>query len=271
MKNEEYLLGSSAAEIERLGFQNEVWRDATGDLWREAGISLGGRVVDLGCGPGFCTFDLSRLVGSQGRVFAVDSSPRFASLMEMKIEAHEPANVSFRRADATDTGLDDGSADFVFARWLFCFLKDPAAALGEIRRVLRPGGRLIVLDYFNYLAADVFPRNEHISELFRGYQRLVTEAGGSYDIGEILPGLMMESGFGIETLSPVCRIARPGTRLWKWVELFNAVSVPVLVERGLWSAEQKENFERAWQKAAGNPAAFFYTPPMIGIIARKPA
>ncbi|MDQ3633520.1 MAG: methyltransferase domain-containing protein [Acidobacteriota bacterium] len=268
-KNKEYILGSSEREIERLAYQNEVWFDATNDLWKKAEIGYGDSVVDLGCGPGFCTFPLSRLVGSEGHIFAVDSSDKFASLIENKINANNTKNISFHKNDAESLSLEDSSADIVFSRWLFCFLENPDKVLTEIKRVLKPNGKLIIIDYFNYRAANIFPQKNALSELFKAYLQIVTDHKGSYNIGEILPELIIESGLQIESLTPICRIARPNTRIWKWVELFNEVSVPSLVEQGIWSEKQKTEFEAEWNKAKQNPAAFFFTPPMIGIIAKK--
>ncbi len=267
--SKEYILGSSAREIERLAYQNEVWRTATAELWEKAEISYGQSIVDLGCGPGFCTFDLSNLVGSDGHIFAVDSSDKFASILTEKIGSHGLKNISFHKNDAQNLALEDNSADAVFARWLFCFLKNPQQTLTEIKRTLKPDGKLIIMDYFNYRAANIFPRKDALAELFRAYLKIVTDNRGSYNIGEILPELLIENGFEIESLTPICRIARPNTRIWKWVELFNEVSTPALVEQGIWSEKQREDFEQEWQKAKTNPAAFFFTPPMIGIIARR--
>ncbi len=269
MPNKEYILGSSEREIERLAYQNEVWSDATTDLWKSAGISYGKKVVDLGCGPGFCTFPLSRLVGSEGQIFAIDSSDKFANLLQEKIRTNTANNISFHQNDASKLDLENDSADFVFARWLFCFLENPSKTIAEVKRILKPNGKLIILDYFNYLAVNVFPRNDAISEIFKAYQKTVTTHKGNYNIGEELPSLIIENGLEIESLTPICRIARPNTRIWKWVELFNQVSVPSLVEQGIWNEQQKADFETEWAKAKNNPSAFFFAPPMIGIIARK--
>ena len=266
--SEEYLLGSSEREIERLAYQHEVWFDATNELWKNAEIGLGNSVVDLGCGPGFCTFPLSRLVGSNGHIFAVDSSNKFASILQNGIKVNNANNISFHQNDACNLDLEDNSADVVFSRWLFCFLENPLETLAEVKRVLKPNGKLIIIDYFNYLAANIFPQNDALSKLFAGYLESVISHKGSYNIGNDLPQLIIESGLEIESLKPICRIARPNTRIWNWVELFNEVSTPSLVEQGIWSVEEKDNFETEWEKAKHNPATFFFTPPMIGIIAK---
>ncbi len=267
--SKEYILGSSAREIERLAYQNEVWFDATSDLWKNAEIGLGNSVVDLGCGPGFCTFPLSRLVGSDGHIFAVDSSDKFASVLQKKIAANNAENISLHQTDAGNLDLEDNSADVVFSRWLFCFLENPLQVIAEVKRVLKPNGKLIIIDYFNYLTANIFPVNDDLSALFKGYLQSVNNHKGSYNIGNDLPQMIVENGLEIESLTPICRIARPNTRIWKWIELFNEAAVPSLIEQKIWSEQQKADFEREWNKAKKNPAAFFFTPPMIGIVAKK--
>ncbi len=153
----DYVLGSSDREIERLGYQHEIWFGETAALWERAGLGLGSVVADFGCGPGLCTRALSRLVGPQGKVYAVDASDRFAGLVGQFADGVD--NVEFYQSDVSKTLLTDASCDAVFARWLYCFLPEPATALAEAKRILKPGGCIILFDYFNYLAADVFPQN----------------------------------------------------------------------------------------------------------------
>ncbi len=263
----EYVLGSSDREIERLAYQNEIWFEETAALWEKAGIGLGSAVADMGCGPGFVTEALARLVGLSGHVHAVDSSDKFASIVAEKAES--ASNISFYQSDVNSTPLSGATVDFVFARWLYCFLQEPEKAIAEAARILRPDGKIVILDYFNYLAADVFPQNPLISMLFEGFAKDVESHGGSWEVGARLPRLLIDEGFAVESLTPICRIGKPGSRVWKWVEYFTEVTAPRLVENRIWSKEQRQEFEGAWAKAAADPASFLFTPPMIGIIASK--
>lgn len=265
----EYVLGSSDMEIARLAFQHEVWSDVTGGLWRTAGISYGDSVADLGCGPGFATLELARLVGPEGRVAAVDASERFVALVASRIDSLGLKNISVSKGDVTALNLEPGTFDFVFSRWLYCFLREPEKAAREAHRILRPGGKLIVIDYLNYLASKIFPGSEVLNSIFPAYLKTVNEHYGSYNIGGELPSMLSEIGFKIVSLEPIVRIARPGENTWRWVELFNELSVPALVENGIWTEEQKEQFESEWAAAKQNPGTFFFSPPMIGIVAER--
>jgi SAM-dependent methyltransferase len=100
------------------------------ELDRRVGPLAGQTVVDLGCGPGFYT---EALRGRGAVVIPVDND---LAEMEMVGEAPEGAVL----ADAGDLPLEDGSVDGAFCSNLLEHTPDPAAVIGEIERVLRPGG-----------------------------------------------------------------------------------------------------------------------------------
>lgn len=266
-----YHLGTSDEELARLGYQHQVWQEVTQRLWALAGFGPGQTLVDLGCGPGFATLELSRLVGRKGKVHAVDSASRYLAILEARLQAESLFNVRVHLDDVEDLPLADGAADGAFARWLLCFVEDPQRVCKEAARVLRPGGVFVAWDYFNYRAVGVFPERPAIRKLFDGYYRSALDHGGSYDVGQALPAMLIRSGFEIERLEPINRIARPGSPTWAWVSSFNAVYLPKLVESGLMTPGEADELRAAWAEAEADPATFFFPPPMLGIIARKPA
>lgn len=265
----EYVLGSSDDEVARLAFQHETWAEVTSGLFRTAGIGYGHSIADLGCGPGFVSMELARLVGPEGRVSAVDASDKFVNLLSSRIGSLGLPNISVSKGDVTTLDLEPGTFDFVFSRWLYCFLADPEKAAREARRVLKPGGKLVVMDYLNYLATGIFPGSDVLNSLFAGYMKTVNDHYGTYNIGGVLPAMLAELGFEIEALEPIVRIARPGENVWKWVELFNELSVPALVANGTWTEEHRAQFDEEWAAAKAKAGTFFLSPPMIGIVARK--
>jgi len=71
-ETDEYRFGYTHKEIERLRFQHQVWAKENQRFISRAGFSTGATLVDLGCGPGYTTLDLAQIVGSAGKVIAVD-------------------------------------------------------------------------------------------------------------------------------------------------------------------------------------------------------
>lgn len=267
--SDRYHLGTSETELSRLGFQHQVWEDVTQRLWALAGFGPGKALLDLGCGPGFTTLELARLVAPEGRVHAVDSASRFTDHLESCLEAEGVRNVSVWRSDVHELPLEVPTVDGAFARWLLCFVADPRRVCEEVARVVRPGGVFVAWDYFNYRAVGVFPERDAIRCLFDGYYRSALVNEGSYDIAQRLPEMLIASGFEVEHLEPINRVGRPGSNTWAWVSEFNRGYVPKLVEAGLMNEDQAEAFWAAWKEAEADPATFFSTPPMLGIIARR--
>jgi arsenite methyltransferase len=111
------------------------------EVRRLLALRPGERVVDIGAGPGFLAAEMVAEVGAGGRVFAVDPS---ASMRELA------------RARGVDFAIDDGSAealplpdesvDVAVATQVLEYVPDVPGALAELRRVLRPGGRVLLLD-----------------------------------------------------------------------------------------------------------------------------
>jgi SAM-dependent methyltransferase len=108
------------------------------------GAAAGERILDVGCGPGYYCAELLQEVGPSGAVVGVDGSSAMLVLAARRCAGHN--NVEFQEADATALPLDDGSFDGVLCVQVLEYVADPAAALAEMHRALRPGGRLVVWD-----------------------------------------------------------------------------------------------------------------------------
>ena len=111
---------------------------------RDLGVKAGQVVLDLGCGPGFWTLPLAELVGSTGEVWALDVSPEMLAVLQ----AHcPPAHVRAVQAELPDVPLADARMDLVWVAFVFHEVEPPRRLAEELRRVTRPGGRVLVLDW----------------------------------------------------------------------------------------------------------------------------
>jgi ubiquinone/menaquinone biosynthesis C-methylase UbiE len=115
------------------------------ELVREAlGAVRGDRILDVGCGPGFYCLELSEIVGSSGSVVGVDSSPAMLQLARARCAGC--GNVELVEGEATRLPVDDETFDGVVCVQVLEYVSDVEAAVAELRRALRPGGRAVVWD-----------------------------------------------------------------------------------------------------------------------------
>ncbi|MBI3086892.1 MAG: methyltransferase domain-containing protein, partial [candidate division NC10 bacterium] len=109
-------------------------------------IHLGEAVLDLGCGAGLDALLAAQLVGPAGRVAGIDLSPEMLAVAEAgRAEAGLP-QVEFREASVEALPFPDASFDVALSNGVLNLIPDKPAALREIFRVLRPGGRLQACD-----------------------------------------------------------------------------------------------------------------------------
>jgi len=111
-------------------------------------VKEGDRVLDVGCGFGDTAIKLARLVGPAGEVVGVDCCDPFLEYARRDAERHRIENVSFMRGDA-EIALPEGEFDFVFSRFGTMFFANPVAGLRNMRKALRPGGKLVHIVWRN--------------------------------------------------------------------------------------------------------------------------
>jgi ubiquinone/menaquinone biosynthesis C-methylase UbiE len=104
----------------------------------------GDEVLDVGCGPGFYVVDILDVVGENGVVTGVDASAAMLAIAGRK--AGDRPNVRLLEGEATKLPLGDASVDRAISVQVFEYLSDVDAALAELMRVVRPGGRVVIWD-----------------------------------------------------------------------------------------------------------------------------
>jgi ubiquinone/menaquinone biosynthesis C-methylase UbiE len=111
-------------------------------LLKAAGLKLGQKVLEVGCGPGFFTIPAAKIVGEEGFVYAVDVHPLAIERVKEKIEREAIKSVGPILANASDTGLPDRSIDLAFLFGLQYVAGGLENVIAEIHRILKPGGVL---------------------------------------------------------------------------------------------------------------------------------
>ncbi len=135
------------ARVDRLLSEDRQRITPAEPILRAAGITAGQVFVDLGAGPGFFTLPAARMVGTGGRVYALDVSPPMLDVCRRRAEEAGLANIETLHSAETHVPLPDANADRVMIAFVLHEADDIVTLLREAARLLRPGGEISVLEW----------------------------------------------------------------------------------------------------------------------------
>lgn len=213
----------NAEELARLKLQATIAIDLERDVWKNAGLKPGMNVLDVACGPGFTACELAKAVGN-GTVTGVDINEELIFTAQQAKASEKTENVSFRCGNLYDLDLPENAFDFVYARFVFQHLEKPELALSNIRKVLKPGGILCVLDIDDNWTSFA-PESDAFVKFIRKAGAGQKRKGGNRLIGSQLFGLLSKAGY-----QSVSTKIRPVTTEDLGVRCFLGVAVLFRVE-----------------------------------------
>jgi SAM-dependent methyltransferase len=154
----EYVLGHSEPELERLIAQARIYQPFTTQVFRDAGLAPGMRVLDVGSGAGDVSFLAARMVEPTGQVVGVDRSPDAVSTASRRALALELPNTHFVVGNAASMTFE-APFDAVVGRLVLLFSPDPAAMVRQVAAQVRPGGVIVFQepDWTGYRSLPVLP------------------------------------------------------------------------------------------------------------------
>ncbi len=110
-------------------------------------IPAGATVADVGAGAGYHSIRLARKVGPKGVVYATDVQPEMLRMLRDNAREAGVANVKPIRCTQTKTGLPEGAVDLILMVDVYHECSDPEATLQGLRAALKPGGRLVLVEF----------------------------------------------------------------------------------------------------------------------------
>ncbi|MCC3436586.1 class I SAM-dependent methyltransferase [Microcoleus sp. PH2017_05_CCC_O_A] len=189
------------AEIQRLKAQVVLSWEKEARTLKWFGLADGMNVLEAGSGPGFFTEQLLKLLPNS-LLTAVEIDPVLHEKALGYLQDKGGDRVNRIQASIADTGLEDNTFDFAIARLLFVHLPDPVAAAREIFRILKPSGKLVIIDS----DADLFWLTNppwSVEIVREKFKQVMASRGGNLCVGRNLCRILKEAKFGNVDLEAV--------------------------------------------------------------------
>lgn len=225
-------------------------------------LQPGEAILDIGCGPGYLTQELARHAGPSGRVIGIDTSQPMLDVAAARCE--ELRNTSFRLADATSLPFADASLDAVAVVQVYLFVPDLVQALAEVARVLKPGGRAVIVDTdwdsLVWHSSDAARMNHNIALWKKRYVDAT--------VARRFPGLIRRAGLTVEHADAIPMVElSPDDATYSGSQLPEVAKY--LASKGGIDPEQAQAWE-ADLRALAAQGDYFFALNRFVFVARKP-
>jgi len=249
------------SEVTRLQAQVELFFEKEFAAYVNAGLKDGMKIIECGSGPGFLIRNiLQRLPGCDATALEIDPF-LFSVLEENSVTAgkkiYRPVNGSIY-----ETGMPDSSFDFVFTRLVIEHLEEPLRAIYELNRILKPGGKLVIIsnDFAYHLLT--YPVIPELDEMYNAYCRSRFSEGGNPMIGRQLPVYLEYSDFdriNFEIVTAHSRISGDET----FLKAENVNISKSLVDTGFLKRDTLAGLVEKWFAMLRDPYHVFYRQLMV--------
>ena len=240
--NKKYILGSDVDELERLHFQHKVWSREAFTIWERMGLSLGSSVLDMGCGPGFASYDLATIVGPDGRVVGIDKTEGFIKYAEQQASSRDLDQLSFKHANLNELDLEENQFDAVYSRWVLSWVNNTKEVIENVGRTIKHGGLFIFQEYLDWSTLAVYPRKQEVDVVIAACRESWAQMESEINIGPLIPEMLASNNFEIVHQAPLPKMGNAQSLVWQWPGTFLKIYSLKLIEYGLLTLDQREAF-----------------------------
>jgi ubiquinone/menaquinone biosynthesis C-methylase UbiE len=235
---EEYILGNSVHEQERLKTQASFLQQWSEQFFLSAGLEPGMRVLDLGCGMGDVSLLVAKLVGPSGRVTGIDRDLVVIEKARERIRVEgSDTQIAFLHTDLFSFHADR-SFDAVVGRYVLLHQPDPVAAIRHAAEQVRPEGIIVFheMDMANRIRC--YPDGTIFAEMYALVAETFRRSGCWPDLGLQLTRLFLDAGLSWPTIkAEVPAGGEPGSFIYRWLAGTLQSILPRIEEYGLNSAD----------------------------------
>jgi len=143
--------------------ERRKWQDPDRIL-RGIGLTAGNVFFDMGCGEGFFTVPAAKIVGPTGRVYGIDTNDEAIARLREKSDKERLDNIVFKVQEGEESTFCDACGDFVFFGIVLHDFRDPLRVLRNSKRMLKPAGKLVNLDWKKERMENGPPFEKRLSE-----------------------------------------------------------------------------------------------------------
>jgi SAM-dependent methyltransferase len=260
----QYVLGDSQSESSRLDLQAQLWDPIAHALFDRVRIKPGMKVLEIGPGRGSVHLELRRRV--QAPVDFVERSPVFAEALRMQCAADGLGTGTLWCSDLLDSGLPDAEYDFIYTRWVFCFLPDVEAHLRKLAAALKPGGCLAIQDYSHRESFALFPRPAEWADFLAADRAFFASQGGDISVAGGLPFRFRTAGLLLTEATHTHMVGGPGAPVWDWLWQYFLSVRDRLAEIPPLTVAKAAALDAAWRDAANNSLARIAAPTVVDLV-----
>lgn len=267
-KEQAYILGTDSEELFRLGVQHQVWAEEAQHGWRLANFRAGQTLLDLGCGPGYCTKELAFIAGEEGKVIGIDKSAAYINFLN-EIAAKYKLNIEGVHADFDNMVLEPSSLDGVYCRWALAWIPNPKKVLTKVVAALKPKSKMVLHEYYDWSTLQTEPRKEALAKGIAMALKSFKDSENEIDIGRQLPAMLNQIGMKVTSFRPMMKIATVNNGVWQWPKTFFQSYFPRLVSQGYLTSEEVNDALRELKELEKVEGSTIGTCLMVEIIAEK--
>ncbi|HET7715239.1 MAG TPA: methyltransferase domain-containing protein [Bauldia sp.] len=265
-----YVLPTGQDDRSRLDLIHSVYGRISLAGLEAAKLGDAARAADIGCGTGTISRWMAQRIGASGRVDAIDIAPEQIDVAKSVPAMPGASAIHYKVGSAYEPELPESAFDIVFCRLVLCHLKEPDKAVAQMAKLLRKGGRLVLVDMdlrdtFTMPPCEFY--RAYIDEVVLPYQ---TKIGVDYSVGLKIHELMSDVGLTTESISVDQPIFRDGPEKHLWEKTWT-VALQRAAQAGIVTLERGQEMIAGMEKHTANPDVWVAVAKMLAAVGRKPS